>query len=130
MKYMGKIFLVLTLAAALSGCNTVSKALPPNDETLLYKLPYDLTYLRTLEAIDAQPHWELEETEMGKGIIKVRNSNYSNLDDADLRAITFAVKRVDEQTVSVAILPECQRVPGGDELLKAIGERLGREVHT
>ena len=125
-----KFFLILILGVALAGCNTVSKVTPPNDETLLYKVPYDLAYLRTLEALDAQPNWELEETEMTKGVIKVRNANYSNLDDEDLRVITFTVKRVDGDTTSVSILPKFQHVPGGDKLLAAIGERLGREVKT
>lgn len=122
-------FSVLILGIALTGCNTVSKVLPPNDETLIYKLPYDETYLRTLEALDSQPHWNLEETEMSKGTIQVRNTNYSNLDDADSRVITFIVKRVDVETTSVSILPgKDQHVPGGDSLLKTIGERLGRET--
>ena len=130
MVHLSRYFLVLILGIVLAGCNTVSKTTSPNDETLLYKLPYDLTYLRTLEALDAQPNWQLEETEMTKGIVKVRNTNYSNLDDADLRVITFAVKRVDGDTTSVSILPKFQHVPGGDKLLAAIGERLGREPKT
>lgn len=125
-----RLFFVLILGSVLTGCNTVSKVLPPNDEKLLYKLPYDLTYLRTLEALDSQPNWQLEETEMVKGIIKVRNTNYSNPDDADLRVITFVIKRVDPQTTSVSILPKCQHVPGGDKLLVAIGERLSSEAKT
>ncbi len=121
---------MLVLGVVLAGCNTVSNVLPPNDQTLTYKLPYDLAYLRIMEALDSQPHWDLEETEMAKGTIRVRNTNYSNLDDADLRAITFTVKRIDSQTVSVSILPKSQHVPGGDKLLAAIRERLDREVKT
>lgn len=128
MTHLGRFFLVLFLGVALTGCNTVSKVLPPNDETMVYPLPYDLTYLRTLEALNAQPDWDLEETEMAKGIIGVRNTNYSNLDDADTRVITFTVKRLDAKSTSVSILPKSQHVPGGDTLLAAIGERLGREV--
>lgn len=130
MRYMGRLFWVLILGIALTGCNTVSKTLPPNDETLVYKLPYDLTFLRTLEALDSQPDWDLEETEMAKGTIRVYNTNYSNLDDADLRTITFVIKRMDSGTISVSILPKCQHVPGGDKLLKTIRERLNREVKT
>ncbi|MBU9889393.1 MAG: hypothetical protein KTQ49_05965 [Candidatus Omnitrophica bacterium] len=128
MRQHGRFFCVLVLGLVLAGCNTVSKVLPPNDETLVYPLPYDLTYLRTLEALNAQPDWDLEQTEMAKGIIGVRNTNYSNFDDADLRVITFVIKREDLKTTSVSILPKSQHVPGGDKLLEAIGERLGREV--
>ncbi len=131
MTHVRRFVLVLVLGIALTGCNTVSKVLPPNDETLVYKMPYDVTYLRTLEALNSKPapEWDLEDTDMTKGTIRVRNMNYSNLDDADFRIITFVVKRVDSETTSVSILPgKDQHVPGGDLLLKTIGERLGREV--
>lgn len=128
MKTIYKIMFVFIIAFALFGCNTTGKLLPPNDETLVYKLPYDLTFLRTMEALNAQPFWQLEKTEKEKGIIIARDMNYSRLDDSDLRVITFMVKRVDKETTSVAIDSESQHVYGGDKLLKAIGEYLSREV--
>ncbi|MFA7254574.1 MAG: hypothetical protein WC133_00545 [Candidatus Omnitrophota bacterium] len=128
MKNILTAMLVLILGLGLAGCNTVGKVLPINDEVLVYKLPYDLTYLRTMEAIDDKGAWQLEETDKEKGIITVRDTNYSRLDDSDLRVITFVVKRVDRGTTSVSIDPKSQKVCGGKELLKAISEALGREI--
>ncbi len=127
MNFFSKFVLILMLGWGLAGCNTVGEVLPPNDEVLIYKLPYDLTYLRTMEALDGQGYWQLEETDKEKGIISVRDTNYSRLDDSDLRVITFWVKRVDRGTTSVAIEPKSQKVFGGKKLLDAIGEALGRE---
>jgi hypothetical protein len=57
----------------------------------------------------------------------MRDTNYSRLDDSDLRVITFVVKRVDRETTSVSIAPQSQKVFGGKKLLEAVGEALGRE---
>lgn len=127
MNYFSKFVLVLIFGLGLVGCNTVGKVLPPNDEVLTYELPYDLTYLRTMEALDSVPNWQLEETDKEKGTIDVRDTNYSRLDDSDRRVITFVVKRLDRGTTSVSIDPESQKVLGGQKLLDAVGATLGRE---
>ena len=49
MNDFSKFVLILILSLGLAGCNTVGEVLPPNDEVLVYKLPYDLAYLRTIE---------------------------------------------------------------------------------
>jgi MFS superfamily sulfate permease-like transporter len=130
MNYFSKFVLILMLGLGLAGCNTVGKVLPPNDEVLTYKLPYDLTYLRTLEALNSVGAWELEETDKEKGWVRVRDTNYSRLDDSDMRVITFVIKRMDRQTTSVSIDPKSQKVYGGKKLLEVVGEALGREIQT
>ena len=130
MKLFSGIVLVLILSFGFSACNTVGKVLPPNDEVLIYPLPYDLTYLRTMEALDGQGHWQLEETDKEKGTLGVRDTNYSRLDDSDLRDITFLVRRVDRGTTSVSIDPKSQKVFGGAELMKAIDAALSREIKS
>jgi hypothetical protein len=133
MNYFSKFVLILILGLGLAGCNSVGGVLPPNDEVLVYKLPYDLTYLRTMEALNSVGSWELEETDKEKGLISVRDTNYSRLDDSDLRVITFVVKRVDRGTTSVFISPEnpkSQKIFGGKKLLEAIGEALNREIKS
>ncbi|MBI4711057.1 MAG: hypothetical protein HY767_01130 [Candidatus Omnitrophica bacterium] len=130
MKHFSKLVLILILGLGLVGCNTVGEVLPPNDEVLVYKLPYDLTYLRTMEALNSAADWQLEETDKERGFIRVRDMNYSRLDDSDLRVITFVVKRVDRETTSVAIEPDSQKVFGGKKLLDGIGEALGREIQS
>ena len=130
MNYFFKGLLVLMLSLSFTGCNSVGKVLAPNDQVLIYKLPYDLTYLRTMEALNSVGTWELEETDKEKGILSVRDTNYSRLDDSDLRVITFVVKRVDRETTSVTIDPKSQKVFGGKKLLEIVGEALGREIRS
>ena len=130
MNYFSKFVLILILGLGLAGCNTVGEVLPPNDEVLVYKLPYDLTYLRTMETLNSAGNWQLEETDKEKGTLSVRDTNYSRLDDSDLRVITFVIKRVDRRTTSVSIDPESQKVFGGKKLLEAIGGALGREIKS
>ena len=130
MKSFSMIALVLMLGLGLAGCNTVGKVLPPNDEVLVYKLPYDVTYLRTMEALDSVGTWQLDETDKERGIITVRDTNYSRLDDSDLRVITFLIKRVDRETTSVSIDPKSQKIFGGKQLLEAVGAALGREAKS
>jgi hypothetical protein len=130
MNYFSKFVLVLILGLGLAGCNTVGEVLPPNDKVLVYKLPYDLTYLRTLDALNSIENWQLEETDKEKGAISVGNTDYRHLNDSDQRVITFVVKRVNSETTSVSIDPGSQKVFGGKKLLEAIGEALGREIKT
>jgi len=128
MKNIFAVSFILTFALGLAACNTVGEVLPPNDQVLVYKLPYDLTYLRTMEALDSVGTWELEETDKERGLITVRDTNYSRLDDSDLRTVTFLVKRMDRETTSVSIDPDSQKVYGGKKLLEAVGGALGRET--
>jgi hypothetical protein len=128
MNSFSKFVFVMILGLGLLGCNTVGKVLPPNDKVLVFDLPYDLTYLRTMEAVDSNGDWQLEETDKEKGLITVRDTNYSRLDDSDLRVITFLVKRMDPGVTSVSIDSKSQKVFGGKKLLDAIGEALGRET--
>lgn len=130
MNHLSKLVLFSVLALALAGCNTVCKVFPPHDEVLVYKLPYDLTYLRTIEALDGRGAWQLEETDKEKGTLSVRDTNYSRLDDSDLRVIHFVVKRVDRETTSVSIDPKSQKICGGKDLMKAISEALARETQS
>jgi MFS superfamily sulfate permease-like transporter len=130
MKNIFAIVFILMFALGLAACNTVGEVLPPNDQVLVYKLPYDLTYLRTLDALDSVGTWELEETDKERGLITVRDTNYSRLDDSDLRTVTFLVKRVDRETTSVSIDPDSQKVYGGKKLLDAVSEALGREIRS
>ena len=130
MKNILTAMLVLILGLGLAGCNTVREVLPPNDEVLVYKLPYDLTYLRTMDALNSVGNWDLQETDKEQGLISMRNTNYSNLSDSDQRVINFVVKRVDRGTTSVSIDPKSRKVIGGKKLLEVIGEALGREIQS
>lgn len=113
----------------LFGCSSIGRQLLPlHDEVLLYDLPFDLTYLRTMEALESHPDWELETTDKEKGLIMVRNINYSQFSDADKRRAVFWIKRVSRRETSVRLAPESQHVIGGDKLLELIAKHVSREL--
>ena len=126
----GKNLISAALIAALAfpGCSFRDKVLPAHNEVLIYPLAYDLTYLRTLEALETLPEWELEETEKENGIIRARNINYSQFGDADKRLATFLVKRISRNETSVQLAPGSERVAGGDKLLERIARYVSREL--
>ncbi len=113
---------------ALGGCSSTPKTLPVHDEVMIYTLPFDLTYLRTLEALESLPDWELEETEKEKGLIRVRNTDFMALTDNDTRLATILIKRLGRNQTSVSFAPHSQRVIGGDQLLERISHYLSREL--
>ncbi len=122
------LFIDFFAVVAAAGCaSQKEKILPVHDEVLIYPLSYDVTYLRTIEALESVDGWELEETEKEKGSIRVRNINFSSFDDADKRIVDFMVKRVDRNKTSVELAPASQRVLGGNELLKKVAAYLNRE---
>ena len=123
-------FLSLVFFMALTGCAAHQKLLTPQTQVLTYHLAYDLAYLRTLEAVEKVPDWLLTETEKEKGIIKLRDINYSRLDDADRREVTVLVKRTGYRETSVELAPESQRVFGGDKLLEMIAKYLSKEIQS
>lgn len=117
------------MALGISGCAHKSqvKDLPVYKDVLTYDLPYDLTYLRTIEALELVPDWALAETDKEKGIIRVRNTNFSAFDDSDQREATFLVQRVSPEQTSVSLASYSQQVIGGGDLLKRVDERLRAE---
>lgn len=102
--------------------------IPPYDEVLVYELPFDLTYLRTLEALENIPGWELEETEKEKGIIVARNVRHTSLEDAEKRTATLFISRVNRGQTTVQLAPRSRWVIGGAALMKKISEYVGREL--
>ncbi len=127
---MTKNFLLIAFFALIlaPGCaSQKEKILPVHDEVLIYPLSYDVTYLRTIEALEAIGDWELEETEKEKGTIQVRNINFSGLDDSDKRIAVIIVKRVSRNKTSVEFAPDSQQVIGGDDLLNQVARYLNRE---
>lgn len=128
MRNLLKTFLIVLFGLGLASCATGTKGLTLHDEVLIYALPYDLTYLRTLDALNLQDGWELAQTEKEKGIIRVQNTQYSRFDDSDKRSLTFLVKRVDRDHTSVSLAPESQRILSGGDILKAVGKQLSSEV--
>lgn len=123
-----KTVLTFFLVLSLAGCATTKKVLPLHDEVLVYALPYDLTYLRTFEALDMQAGWLIDNTDKEKGMINIRNIDYARLDDSDKRKLSFLVKRVDRSHTSVQLAEDSQRTLCGGDLLKAVGEKLSAEL--
>src|SRR5262245_61847746 len=131
---MKKFFSFLFIPAFLivaAGCqHSVQKSIvyPANDEVLRYDLPYDLTYLRVLEAIDSLSGWQLDTTEKEKGAITIRNLDWVRLDDSDRRYMTFLVKNAGPRETTVEIAPESRHILGGADMLKKIQQYVSREI--
>ena len=121
--------LTLSLGIFFIGCAAKSKILPLHDEVLRFHLPYDLTYLRSTEALERVEGWELESTEKERGIIQVRNINYSSFDDADKRIATLWVKRIGPRETAVQLAPQSQTTLGGGELLERVSQYLDQELN-
>ena len=129
MKAVFKAVLFGFLYLGLAGCNTPSSSvLPVHDEVLVYPLPMDLTFLRTMEAMTAHRDWQIDYTDKEKGLIFLRNLRYSSFADADLRTATLVLKRVGPRETSVELDKKSQSVRGGDEILDAVRQYLSREV--
>ena len=129
MKIKSCVFFIFLSAMVFTGCtSTRDKLLPVYDDVLVYDLPFDLTYLRTLEAVQSAKNWELDETEKENGVIRVRNIAFSRLDDADMRQATILVTRISRGQTSVQLAPQSQRVIGGDKILARISEYVSREI--
>lgn len=121
-------FLVLISAAVVIGCAGKKPFVPVHDEVLVYNLPFDLTYLRTLDALQTVPDWDLETTDKENGLIRVRNSNYRKITESEERTVDFIVKRTGAGQSSVEIEKKSQQVFGGAELMKAIARELSQEI--
>lgn len=130
MKNILTTLVIAILTLGFAGCNSVGEVLPPNDEVLVYKLPYDLAYLRTMEALDNHGSWQLDQTDKENGILSVKDTNFSRLDDSDRRVVKFLIKRVDRNTTSISIDPDSQKIYGGADLLKSVSATLGRETRS
>lgn len=129
MKQMTWVMLAVLLLAPLTGCASFrDEAVPAHTEVLIYDLPYDLTYLKTIESVESVDGWELDETEKARGVIRARNTEFSNLADKDKSTATFLVKRINRSQTSIELAPESQRVLGGATLMKRISEYVGSEL--
>ena len=119
---------------AVTGCAVNKKLTPLHDVILVYKLAYDLTYLRAVHAIQDVKGWALEETDKEKGIIRVRNLDFSLFDDSDQRIISILIKRDSRSETSVQLAPESQRVRIWSPCCRAarlhVADRAVRHEHS
>ena len=102
------VYVFIMGLALFSGCALFGdrvEDVPPRERVLLFDRPFDVTYLRTLEALNTFPGWVLEQTDKEKGLIVLRNRQYSHLFDKDKMAARFLLKRVNRQQTSVELDP-------------------------
>ena len=121
-------WLAFVLAVGMGCASATRKILPVHDEVLIYSVAYDLVYLRSMDALQSVPGWDLEQTHKEDGKITVRNVDYSILRDSDQRVITVLIKSLGPNQTSVELTKESQTVLGGDKLLKSIADFMSREV--
>ena len=117
-----KSFLVVLgfiVLAFLASCSSL-KDFPAYDQVLIYDRSYDFTFLKTIEALNTFRDWTIEETDKNKGLIVMRNSQYSHVFDRDKLTARFTVKSLGRRQTSVALEPTSQRLEQGGELLRRI----------
>ena len=119
--------LILVFGIFFTGCAGRPQLVPRHNQVLTFNLPYDLTYLRVEESLERIEGWEVEMTEKEKGVIVIRNINYSAFDDEDKRSATFWVKRVGPKETSVRLAPQSERVVGGGTLMDHISDYIKRQ---
>jgi len=110
----------LVLNFSIAGCAIRDQIISPYDEVLIYDIAYDLTYLRTLEAVQDVPGWELGITDKQKGFIRVENQEYGRFDDADKRVVNIILVREGNRQTSIRLAPDSRSVPGVEELMQQI----------
>jgi hypothetical protein len=112
----------------VSGCRTLDQMSqegpPAYDKVHVYDQPYDFTYLRALEALNTFNDWILEETDKEKGLIVVRNTQYSHLFDKDKWVARFHVRRVDRMHTSVELDPVSQKLPQAREFMESLDKMI------
>jgi len=126
-KILSLCLVTLLLPLAGVGCSR-SSVLPAHDEVLVYPLPYDLTFLKVMEAVQEHSEWDLDWTDKESGVISIRNMRYSSFADADQRQALLIVKRLNAKETSVQFDTKSRGIVGGDEILALIRGELSREL--
>ena len=121
MKRIQTLFIFAFIVFILAGCASVKDA-PKYDQVLVYDEPFDYTFLKTMEALNTVKGWTLEETDKNKGIIILRNTEYSHLFDHDKWLVRFNLVSLGRKKTSVSIDPASQYNVKGGELLDRIDE--------
>jgi len=130
MKSQRAVIGFLIVMVFFSGClmpwniRTDGKEYPRYDQVLVFDRPFDVTYLRTLEALNTVPGWVLDETDKEKGLIVLRNRQYGHIWDKDKRVARFILKYVNRKQTSVELDGPSQRLEEGGLLLDRINQMM------
>lgn len=125
--FLGVLFFVLGFVACAGKTPyylPFGKIPAANSQEIHIAKAYDFVFLNTFDAIGTLPNWVPDKTRKDEGLIHVRNTQYSRLDDSDLRMISIRIRRNDAQQTSVFLEPESRRVIGADEVLDAIRKKF------
>lgn len=125
------ILIVLVMAGLTTGCKTWHsevKEVPPFERTLVFDRPFDVTYLKTLEALNTFPDWLLLQTNKEQGLIVLRNQQYGHVFDRDKGIARFIIRRVNRKQTSVELDPSSQEMGKGELLLEQIKQMVGRQA--
>lgn len=117
------VFSCLVFSVLASGCaasNKLTTAREANTRVLIYERPYDLVFLKVIEAADLLENWDVEITDKEKGSIGFHNVTFSAFSDEDDRNITVLVKRISRSETSVQLAPYSQKVIDSNKLLDVI----------
>lgn len=125
------LLIVLMIAGLTAGCKTWHsevKEVPPFERTLVFDRPYDVTFLKTMEALNTFPDWLLQETNKEQGLIVLRNQQYGHVFDRDKGIARFMLRRVNRKQTSVTLDPSSQEMGKGEFLLDRIRQMVGKQA--
>lgn len=132
MKFKFSIALFLGLSLIFAACAGKSSPYLPiekvpasNSQEIKVEKGYDFVYLSVFDTVNNLSSWKPDKTLKEEGIIRLRNTLFSRLDDSDLRVITLHVRRDSVTQTSVYLDTNSRRVIGADEVLAAIRQKLG-----
>jgi|GEM_PF-2882129 len=117
-------------AFLLMACASPSHFLPiekipaGNSEEIHISKSYDFVFLSVFDAVNASDHWAPSQTLKDEGLIRLRNTQFSKIDDSSARAVDVRIRRDSLTQTSVFLDQDSRRVIGADEVLNAIRKKL------
>ena len=125
------VLLSLIFCFALSGCAGKSNYLlpdqvpPGNSQEVLVEQPYDFVYLAVFDTVNDLTEWAPDKTLQTEGLIRLRNTQFSRLDDSDRRFVQIRIRRDGQFQTSVFLEPESRNIIGASDVLDAIRKKFG-----
>lgn len=128
-RYLAGVYLLCALGMA--ACESTPKYIPVeqipagNYAEMHVDKTYDFVYLAVFDTLNGLNSWAPDLTLKDDGLIRLHNTRFSGLDDADRRIINIRIRRDNPNQTSVFLDPDSRRVVGADDVLAMIRKKLG-----
>ena len=118
----------LTACAGASNYLPMDKIPAGNSQEIQVSQPYDFVYLSVFDTANMLTKWTPDKTLKDEGLIRLQNTQFGRLDDANLRVVNVRIRRDSAKQTSVFLEKDSQRVVGADEILDAIRKKLADQT--